>query len=736
MDSKAHPEDIDLRKYWLVLKRRWLPASGVLGLTVVLTALFTSMQDPVYEARGKLLFRTDRSSTLTGLESQVGRGQLDSLSSQSEPLSTQAEVIRSRPIAEATVEALGLTDEAGEPLNPQTIAGGLNVRPVSGTDVLGIAYQSDDPELAAAIVNQVMEEYRESNILSNREEAAAAREFIKEQLPQSQDAVRIAEADLRQFKEANGILVLQEEASAAVTAISGLDRDISQAQAALADSSARADELRRKLGMSAEQSIDMSSLSQSLGVQEALVQLQEVQSELAVQLTRYRPGHPAIASLERREAALTELLQGRVGEVLGRDQQVPVGGLQVGETRQSLIADFVRTEVERMGLSRRVNQLTSDQAAFQSRSSALPGLEQTQRELERQLSAAQTTYETLLNRLQEIQVAENQTVGNARVISAAEVPGAPIAPRKQLNMAAGSVVGLLLAIAAAFLIDLVDRSVKTVREARDLFGYPLLGVIPTFGLAVRRSRPLRPAEPTIPRLVSSDAPHSSIWQAYQMLQANLKFLKSDGELRTIVITSSVKGEGKSEVAANLAAAMAHVGRRVLLIDADLRHPAQHHIWDLTNMMGLSNVIVGQANFGRVVQQVMPTLHVLTAGVIPPNPMALLGSQRMAALLESCAAYYDCILIDTPAMAGAADAPTLGKMTDGILLVVRPGVVDSGSAATSREFLAHSDQTVLGLVANGVIVKNEPDSYFYYKEDPHAAVYEPRESGRRTVSSER
>jgi capsular exopolysaccharide synthesis family protein len=187
------------------------------------------------------------------------------------------------------------------------------------------------------------------------------------------------------------------------------------------------------------------------------------------------------------------------------------------------------------------------------------------------------------------------------------------------------------------------------------------------------------------------------------------------------VTSSVSKEGKSTVCANLAIAMAQLGRRVLLIDADLHHPMQHHIWDLTNAIGLSDVIVNQADFEMAVREVMDNLDVLPSGVIPPNPLALVDSKRMAALVENFSKNYDFIILDTPPIVLVADALAVGKMTDGILLVVRPGVVDTVSAAACKQFLVQSGQKVLGLVVNGVIVENEPDSYFhhakaYYKED--------------------
>jgi polysaccharide biosynthesis transport protein len=197
-----------------------------------------------------------------------------------------------------------------------------------------------------------------------------------------------------------------------------------------------------------------------------------------------------------------------------------------------------------------------------------------------------------------------------------------------------------------------------------------------------------------------------------MLQANLNFI-SHKKVRTIVVTSSVAGEGKSEVSANLAAVMAQAGKRVLIVDADMRNPSQHHLWGVMNLTGLSNVIVGQEQIRRCIQSVTRNLSVLTAGVIPPNPIALLDSASMNALIQALSASYDYIIFDTPPLAGTADAAVLGKMVDGVLVVVRPGIADTASALATKSLLVRSEANVLGIVANGVNVKHEPDSYFYY-----------------------
>ena len=167
--------------------------------------------------------------------------------------------------------------------------------------------------------------------------------------------------------------------------------------------------------------------------------------------------------------------------------------------------------------------------------------------------------------------------------------------------------------------------------------------------------------------------------------------------------------------------MTQVGHRVLLVDADMRSSMHHRIWKLPNQLGLSNLIVGQGEAKTAIEEVMPNLHILTAGVMPRNPIALLGSQGMASLVEIFSANYDFVIIDTPALSVAADAPTVGNIADGILLVVRPGVVDTAIATNVKEFLEKSGQKILGQVINGVIPKNEPYRYYYFSNQYSAKV---------------
>jgi succinoglycan biosynthesis transport protein ExoP len=716
-------DEIDFQKYWLVVKRRWLPAFVVFAGTVGLAMMAVLQQDAVYQAEGKVRIKSDRSSSLTGLDENLG--EIGILSGGAEPLETQVEIAESLPVMAKAIEELGLTNSEGEPLEPQALRGAVSIEAIAGTEVLRILSQSDDPEEATAIVNNVIEAYRELNIESNKEEAAAARRFIEEQLPTIEQRVLDAELAVRTFKEANGVVILDEETSNAVSRLSDLEQQIEQAQVDLSDLTAQSTRLEQQLGLTASEAMVLSALNESEGVQTALINLQTVQSELAELRALYSDNHPETKVLLREVDQAKALLQQRIEAVAGQSLPIPMdqvdfGKLQLGNFRVDQMGNLADLEVRRVGLAERLGELTQTRDRYVQQMDNLPALEEEQRQLERQLQAAQGTYEALLSQLQEVRVVENQTVGNVQIVSLAQVPKGPIGPSRKLYLVVGGGLGILLAIATAFLLDLLDSSVKTIKEVKELYGYTLLGVIPLVKEG-GRSDTTPMVDAGLPRLLVHQHAHTAVREAYQILQANLKFLQSDSELKTVVLTSAVPGEGKSEVTANLAAALAQVGRKVLVVDADMRCPRQHHAMNVMNQQGLSHVITGQAALRDCIRPVMKNLDVLTAGAVPPNPVALLDSKRMQSLLRSLSQHFDMVLIDAPPLAGYADASILGRIADGILLVVRPGVVDYAQGRNAKGILMQSQQRVLGMVANGINPVNEPDGHFYLRQDRYASA---------------
>ncbi|MCL6751628.1 polysaccharide biosynthesis tyrosine autokinase [Nostoc sp. CCCryo 231-06] len=717
MESKESI-DLDLSRYLLILKRWWLPATAIFAATVMLSAIATQFMRPSYEAEGKLLFRIPSfkvaGSNLLPTNAEGGNGgDLKSLLATQNPINTQIEVISSPSLLQRTIDKLGLKDEEGKPIEVEQLRKAVILKIVNGTDVLRISYTSRDPEQAAAVVNTIMSLYLENDILTNRSEAAATRQFMAKQLPKTQEAVNNAEVALRIFKQKHQIADLSEETRSAVATIGNLDNDMNTVKAQLDEVNAQTNELRQKVELNSQEAIDVSALSQSPAVQGVLTQLQDTDRQLAIERSRFLDDNPVIINLEAKKASLKSLLQQQIGQTVGNQTQIPQRLLQIGELRQNLIQSFLQSEVQRFGLAKRLSSLSNSRSAYEQRVKIIPQLAQNQRELERKVEVAESTYQTLLKKVQELQLVENTNTASSRIIAPAFVPNKPVTGKKFIILLLGVMFGLFLATTTVLFLSMRDRSLKTLKEVRDVFRYTLLGIIP---LSVKK---VRSRDSNVePKIAVRDTPYSLTSEMYRMIQANLKFLSSDKVLRTIVVTSAVPKEGKSTVSANLAAAIAQLGRKVLLIDADMRVPSQHHLWQLTNAVGLSEVLVGQAEFDVTVSKVMDNLDVLTAGVRPPNPLALLDSKRMASLIENFSSQhnYDFVIIDAPPLLLAADALTLSQMTDGILLVARPGVIDSNSANAAQEMLERSNYNVLGLVVNGIIDKNESSSYLYHDHE--------------------
>ncbi|MEM7713928.1 MAG: polysaccharide biosynthesis tyrosine autokinase [Cyanobacteria bacterium P01_A01_bin.68] len=711
---ESQESNLSLDKYWQVLKRRCVPGLAAFFPVFLLSLLSTSLKKPIYVAEGKLQFqRTNATSSLTEFGTSIGK--LESVTENtSNPLQTEAEIIRSVPVVQKTIRELNLRDEDGKLIEYKDFLDKLTVNDIEKTDVLTVSYKDSQPQKAAKVVNALMAAYLEHNVSSRRKAAASARKFIEEQLPKAEAIVSKAEADLANFRQKNKVYALQEEANQSIEVLGNLQNQVGEIKTRLADISARTQQIKNQLGVNSQQALSMNSLNQAAGVQDVLKEVQQLESQLASRRTVLKNTHPEIIALESKYNALRRLLQDRIRQTVGSSGQLD-DRLQEGELKQQLAAELVNLESTSLGLTNQLAVLSELQTSYKERLKNLPKLEQQQRELERKVEAAQSTYSLLLKKLQETRIAENQNVGNASEVSQALVPQEPVSS-PLINYLSASLLGMLVSFATMYLLESQDKSIKTIEEAKELTELTLLGVIPDFSKPKKSILGRQESEAAYPSLMVRDAPRSPISEAFRMLRANLKFMSADEELKVIVVTSSVPQEGKSTVAANLATSMAQMERRVLLIDGDLHRPSQHHIWELPNAQGLSNVIVGQVEVMAAIKKGMDNLDVLTCGAVPPSPASLLDSKRMASLIESFRSYYDYVIIDAPSLNLAADAATLGQMADGVLLVVRPGVVDSVNAAFACEMLEKSGQNVLGQVVNGVVPKNERHINYYFKEE--------------------
>lgn len=697
----------DYLNYLAILRRRWLPAGLTFATVLGLTIAYVLIKAPIYRIQGQVLFQKDnKSSALIGLSAL--KDLAPGLNDADRAIETELRVIQSQPLIQRTLDLLRSRYPQEEFPEYEDFLEDLTVKTLANTNVIQLSYDDTNRQRAVLIVNQLMDVYLESDLKTTRSTSVSVRQFILTQLPEVRRTVFRADVALRQFKERYKLTDLEVATKSNAENLSRLDAQIGQAQAQLTSLNSDFQNLQRKLNLSAQEALALSSVSQSSAVQASLAEVEGLERQLAAARAQVQEDHPLVINLRAKVNEARGLLQVKTQEALPGQVATTVNRLQVGPTQQELLNTLIKTEISRTSLGNQLSTLNRQRSDYLQQATFLPGLVQRERELNRELLAAESTYQSLLKSLQDASVSENQTIGNVRVIEPAQIPEVPIAPNKRAAIAAGTLAGLLLAIALLYLLETMDKRIRQVEEAREIFGFPLLGTIP------QHSEFLSGIE--FARVPVLHNPKSSLSESYRILQANIKFLHSDNPTKVIAVTSSIPQEGKSTTTANLAAALNQMGHRVLVVDCDLRRPSQHQFWDLANTKGISDYLAGQVSHNSsVVNIVMPGLEVITSGTLPPNPLALLDSHRMGECMRSWAKDYDYVLLDTPPVSAAADAAVLGRLADGLLIVARPEVLDKNSANITKDYLGQAGLNILGLVVNGMNPKNEAGSYYYYSQ---------------------
>jgi capsular exopolysaccharide synthesis family protein len=648
--------DLNFRDYLLTIKRHWIPVVSIFAGTVAASMLVAAFFQPAYQAQGRILFKNS-SFKISGdnlLPNNIEGGaaaDLKSLVSNQNPLATQVEIISSPLLLNGTIEKLQLKNERGERLQATELKNNLVVKVVPGTDLLQIGYKDREPNQAASVVNTLMNLYVANDLLTNRNEAETIGRLMSEQLPQTQ-------------LNMNNIVDLGEEAKIAVSTIGNLESGIITARSQLAEITAQSQELRQKIKLNARDAMVFSTTSQSPAIQDILTQLQELDRQIAIESSRFADRNPIIVSLEEKKIKLNKLLESQISSTTGIQAALPPGSLRVGELKQNLIKELLQSEVQQTEATKKLASLEQALADYKKRVRVMPQLLQTQRQLEKQLEVSQSTYKTLFKKVQEIQLAKSNNTSNASIINSAIVPeDADLVPRN-IIASLGLLMGGLLSTGTVAYLAGKERPSGAPQDVSELFRSRLIGEIPrqapddSFG-----DRPDSKVEFAVRDLRKSLASDRS-----QIIQFNLRFVNSEKIIKIITITSTVASSEKSKKAANLAAAIAGLGQKVLLIDADLRTPYQHQFWKLPLEKGLSEILVGNSNFHQVAWTVMDNLDILTAGVGTSQPLFRVESHQMQLLIHEISHLYDFAIVDMPPLLISTNAIDMERMNDDVLTI--------------------------------------------------------------------
>ncbi len=679
-------------------KRRWKPAIAVFLVTLSAAIAGSSFLKKQYKTEGKLIFKSNPTNVLGDIGEETAEN--GSFSQNSNFVLTQQQIIASTSLLQQTIDTLKLKDETGTPITPRDLKQELEIKVENNSDIITIRYRDEEPYSAAKIVNTLMDVYLQEQIRSTESETAVADSFLNNQIPQVENDLKKHESILQDFRAKNNIVDLKEEKKILVNELGKLNRQIANVGSDLQGTKAQTSTLQSKLGLNLDQAITVNQLGNSPTIQSVLSQLAKTESELAEERKRFNESHPAIISLLDKKASLNRYLQQTISSSVGRRVRISEGLLYNGNSnKETPLEKFITLKIEELSKQRQLSALYEYQKVYLDRAKTLPQLEQKEQQMLREVDNARQTYSNLLSTQQDLQILQNQQTANAEILEVAEVPQNGSSGQIAL-IVLGIILGLLLSNFTVIFLEKQDRTLKTISEIKQKLPYNVLGMIPF--------------EPDIhdQGIVVQTEPDSFTSEIYRMIHTSLKFVASGSEPKVILVTSSVPGEGKSTVTANLGAAIAQLGRKVLLIDGDLRRSHQHELWGVSNKTGIKDVITQQLPLNKVVSRPMSKLDLLTPGIIPPNPLAILDSPEMKSLVALGRKNYDLVLIDAPPLPVTADVLTLSQLTDGIIFVSRPGVVEHESAELATETLTNTGQKILGMTING-INPQEFDRYSYH-----------------------
>jgi len=706
----------ELSTYWrLAQKYRFLIIGCFLG-ALVIGATLTLLMTPIYTAQATLQIDREAARVLN-TEDVAPR---ENVMQGEEFFQTQYGLLRSRSLAERVIESLGLasSNEALEAMGvepPQAtgpaavqaasrrtaalgaLQANLSVSPVRGSRLVAIGYDNPNPVVAARIANGFAENFIQSNLDRKFESSSYARAFLEERIAQTKERLESAERQLVAYATNQQIVNVREPSEGAATggtAESLTSNNLVALNSALART--RAERVAAEERWRSANTSDLMTLPEVLQnstIQRLTEQRALLNADYQQKLSVFQPDYPEMLRLK----AQIEEADGQIRSI-------------ADNIRSSIRNQYQIAANQERALQAQVTGLTGDVLNLRDRSIQY-------NILQRELDTTRSLYEALLQRYKEVGVTGGVTANNISIVDRATPPRSPSKPSMVLNMALAALLGLGLGGLAALVLEALDETLATPDDVEKKLGVSVLGVIPLLDKGQTPADGLADIR-------------SGFSEAYYSLRTALQFSTPDGAPSSMVVSSARPAEGKSTTAYAVALNLSRIGKRVLLIDGDLRNPSMHRVVGVENERGMSNLLSGSADLTSVVQPTrQENLFFIPCGPLPPNPAELWGGDRLHDFLAEAHDKFDHVVFDGPPVLGFADAPMLAAAVNGTLFVLESRGTRRGQARGALRRLQVGRAHLLGAVLTKFSTKSTSYGGYDYAYDYHYGA-EPEEKAKK------
>lgn len=718
---------------WHAARANWLLVTTVAASVALAVTFYTLGQDKIYEANAIVLFDPHPPRPL-GNKVEGVNDPADSFWTNKEYYLTQEWVIQSLRMTSDVVRALGLNKDAAflddappgktVPAREVSVEGAaeilqkrLSVELLKDSRLAEIKYRDADPARSQQIVATLTDTYVQKNLDDAAQANSSAGDWLHSQLGSLKDQLEKSEMQLHEYKKDNNILALSmnDKSDMLRQEMRQLDEAITSARLRAEQARARRDELA-KINPEDPQNIPATELLQSPTIQSLRMgYMDSLRAVDAITASGRGPNHPEVKAAQAqvdatRSALLMEIknVQGAVDRDIAALQQETAGiGRLYGEAQNSALdLNLLEIEYDRMARAKDNNE---------------------------------KLFSMVLERSKESDLARTFLFNNIRIAQRPVLPRNPVSPNVPTNLAGGLLAGLVLGLAAAYGRDQLDRTVKAPEDVERVLGLSFLGLLPVHGDGLtsgyssqhRRKGPtLDSGVDAIAELLVHEHPASGFAEAARAIRTNILFMSPDRPYRTLLVTSAGPSEGKTTVACCIATAIAQAGRRVALLDCDMRRPRIHRVFGMSNQVGVTTALIEASDASALARETtVPNLSIVTTGPLPPNPAEILHSEAFAKLLSKLRDQFDCVVIDSPPVVPVTDAAILSTLADGTILVFRAFKTSRDLASRGARAIHDVGGRLAGAVLNAVDMNRYEygAGYYYYKRDGYASDPEAHQS---------